>query len=236
MTRNHHTPSPMHGHMRSPPATPRRVARKYTPLTPAQRQRVADNTGLVYECVRRFLRTHPWANDLKADLVQAGLLGLTEAASRRDPDPSLGTQWSTYAWKYIDRWVRESARTTANPASTPQGSGRGNVVVGRGVMPSPDQMDVMDAAEATDAIDAANVRARMITWVTLGRKRGKKPPTYTPTEAVDLFLRARLAGEPVSALGLERWASRQTGRNMYLAAFRAYRAVQAELQAELGAA
>lgn len=75
-------------------------------LTPDQSRLAADNTRLVYRIAQRLSTSLPGEWD---ELVGDGMLGLCRAAQRFDPQR--GYRFSTYAWPYIDGFIRHGART-----------------------------------------------------------------------------------------------------------------------------
>lgn len=66
---------------------------------------VVENLGLVYRVVRKYQRAGACERD---DLIQEGLLGLTNAARLYDPDR--GVRFSTYGWLAIEHRVRRYVR------------------------------------------------------------------------------------------------------------------------------
>jgi RNA polymerase sigma factor (sigma-70 family) len=60
---------------------------------------VLDNMGLVRKIVNQRVRQYPGLQKLKADIMQAGAVGLCEAAKAFDP--GRGWRFSTYAYPWI---------------------------------------------------------------------------------------------------------------------------------------
>ncbi len=76
-------------------------------LSPEQQATVENNIALVHHIVTRMTEGFP-ASEQRDDLIQAGLLGLIEAAKRFDPE--LGFTFSTYAGRRIEGAVLDLLR------------------------------------------------------------------------------------------------------------------------------
>ncbi len=87
-------------------------------FTPAQSALVTDNLPLVGAVVRHLrARSRMVLRVDVEELTAAGYLGLCEAALRFDPARSLA--FSTYAWLWIARRVRDCTCVLATPLSLP---------------------------------------------------------------------------------------------------------------------
>lgn len=132
------------------------------PLTPAQQQLVARNIPLVEHIVKRLTLRFPTGSD-RDDLVQAGTLGLIEAAVRYDPGKAVA--FSTFAGRRIEGAVLDHLRRDDwAPRSVRAGKRRLEhaeaelVARNRGDRPQPDQLA---AALGVDPLDVHRLRTRI---------------------------------------------------------------------------
>jgi RNA polymerase sigma factor (sigma-70 family) len=92
------------------------------PLTAAQRQKIADNLGLVWEVVLFMKHSERYRETIQRlggveDAVQEGVVAMAHAV--RNYDPTRGARFGTYAWNCIFRYVLNRAQT-AGVIHTPQ--------------------------------------------------------------------------------------------------------------------